>query len=147
MKKGTYPTAVVREENGQIILDDPAALAVIKAVNKSNCQNLFNLNAERVAYFKQRLSELGRSAADTVIVLINVDDVNGGPIARLLMPGFDWQPIRDRGETPIARGLASREAMEGILISFDSEASEKLKNMTEVAVVVVDEMVAEIFPA
>jgi len=148
MEKGKkYPRAVVREEGRLFILDDPDASTLISAVSKCNCKNLFDLNIERIAHFKNRVKELDRSAADTVIVVINVDDVNGGPIADMLMPGFNWQEIRDRGEMPVARGLASRDGIQEILSQFDVEASEKLNGMSEIAVVVVDNQVAEIFSA
>lgn len=30
------------------------------------------------------------------------------------MPGFDWQQFRDRGETPVSRGVVPREPIEAI---------------------------------
>jgi len=63
------------------------------------------------------------------------------------MPGFNWQEIRDRGEVPFARGLALRDGIQAIIETFDSEAATKLLKMNEVAVVVVDHGVAEIFSA
>jgi len=89
----------------------------------------------------------GRSPSSVVIVLINVDDVHGGPIAEALMPGHDWQEYRDRGELPVARGLAGREGIEAVLADFDKEAAVKLKVTKGIAVVVVDHGVAEIFGA
>lgn len=143
----TYPRAVVREINGQLVLDDPDALAVFTVVNKRNCHNTLKINTDRVKHFKQRLGELGKTASDTVIVLLNVDDNYGGAIAEILMPGFDWQEIRDRGEIPFARGLAGKEGIAGILGTFDKEAATKLRDMEHVAVVVVDHGVAEVFTA
>lgn len=52
---------------------------------------ILEVNADRVRHFKKRIAELGRTASDTVIVLINVDDVFGNVIAEKLMPGHDWQ--------------------------------------------------------
>ncbi len=141
------PTAVVREVDGQLVLDDPQAVAVIRAVEKHNCRNTFELNADRVAHFKQRLSERGMTADQAVIVLLNVDDVHGGPLADVLMPGHNWQEIRDRGEVPFARGLAMRDGIQDAIGTFDEEAAAKLKGMAEVAVVVVDRGVAEVFAA
>jgi len=140
------PRAVVSEIDGQLVLDDPEAVAVIRAVEKHNCRGTLELSADRVAHFKQRLTERGLSASDTVIVLINVDDVHGGPLADVLMPGMNWQKIRDRGEVPFARGLAGREGVQEALATFDQEAAAKLQEMTDVAVVVVDHGVAEVFP-
>lgn len=139
------PTSVIQEVNGQTVLVDPTAFAMIKAVNKHNCKNTFDMNADRIEHFKNRIVEKGLTADKIVIVVINVDDANGGPIADMLMPGFNWQEFRDRGEIPFARGLATRPGMQDVLESFDKDASEKLKTMDGVAVIVVDHNVAEVF--
>ncbi len=143
----TATGAVVREVDDQLVLDDPEAVAVISAVSKHNCKNTLEINADRITHFKKRLAERGMTADQAVIVLLNVDDVHGGPLADILMPGHNWQEIRDRGEVPFARGLAMRNGIQEALGSFDKDAAEKLTNMTEVAVVVVDHGVAEVFAA
>ncbi len=141
------PRATVHQVDGQLVLNDPDALAVIQAVEKHNCRNTFQQNADRVTHFSNRMLELGRTPEELVIVLLNVDDPNGGPLAEALMPGHDWQEYRDRGEIPFARGLVGRAGMEDVLGDFDKMAAAKLKGMTELAVVVVDRGVAEIFSA
>lgn len=141
------PRAVVREINGQLVLDDPDALGMIQAVGKHNCRFTLEANAERVQHFKRRVQELGRTAADTVIVLLNVDDRWGGELAEVLMPNTDWQAIRNRGEVPFARGLATREGIQEALELFDNDAADELRVMTEIAVVVVDHSVAKTFAA
>ena len=141
------PRAVVREIEGQLVLDDPDALAVMRVVKKHNCRGTLELNADRITHFKQRLTERGLTASDVVIVLVNVDDAHGGPLADALMPGMNWQEICDRGEVPFARGLAGRDGIQKALAVFDQEAAAKLQEMTGVAVVVVDRGVAEVFPA
>lgn len=138
--------AVVREVDGQLVLDDPVAVAVIHAVEKHNCRKTPELNADRVEHFKRRLAERGMTADQAVIVLLNVDDVHGGPLADVLMPGHNWQEIRDRGEVPFARGLAMREGIQEAIGTFDKDAATKLQGMTDVTVVVVDHGVAEVFP-
>ena len=138
---------VVCEVDGQLVLDDPVAVAVISAVGKHNCLNTLGLNVDRVEHFKRRLVERGMTADQVVIVLINVDDVHGGPLADVLMPGCNWQEIRDKGEVPFARGLAMRDGIQEALGTFDKNAATKLQSMTSVAVVVVDHGVAEIFAA
>lgn len=142
-----YPRAMVREVDGKLVLDDPDAAAVIRVMSKRNCRVTLELNADRVEYFKQRLADRGMTPDQAVIVLLNVDDVHGGPLAEVLMPGFDWQEIRDRGEVPFARGLAVREGIQEALSAFDTEAAAKLQDMIDVAVVVVDHGVAEVFSA
>lgn len=144
-QKEVYPNAVVREIGGQLVLEDPIAYAMICAVNKHNCKNTYDLNSDRIEYFKKRITEKGLSPDNVVVVVINVDDVNGGPVADILMPDFNWQEIRDRGETPFARGLASRDGMQKILQAFDDEAAYKLDKAIDVAVVVIDHQVAEVF--
>ncbi len=142
------PMALVREVGGQLVLDDPAAEAVIKAVAKHNCKGTLDLNADRINHFKRRLVERGETSAEAVIVFINVDDPYGNHLAELLMPGHNWQECRDRGEVPFARGLARRDGIQAFLSTFDKEAAEKLRGLTEeVAVVVVDHGVAEVFAA
>ncbi len=142
------PMALVREVGGQLVLDDPAAEAVIKAVAKHNCKGTLDLNADRINHFKRRLAERGETPAEAVIVFIKVDDPNGGMLAQLLMPDHNWQEYRDRGEIPFARGLARRDGIQAALSIFDKEAAEKLRGLTEeVAVVVVDHGVAEVFAA
>ena len=141
------PRAVVREVEGELVLDDPDALVMIRAVGKYNCRGTLEMNADRVAHFKGRLAELGLSPRDAVITVINVDDPHGAVLAEALMPGHDWQAYRDRGETPFARGLSSTEGVQGFLDAMDEDAATKLREMTDLSVVVVDHGVAEIFPA
>ena len=141
------PRATVREIDGQLVLDDPDDLAVMRVVSKHNCRGTLEMNADRVEHFKKRLAERNLTAKDAVIVLLNVDDANGKELAEVLMPGHNWQEYRERGEVPFARGLAMREGIQGALKFFDQEAATKLQEMTEVAVVVVDHGVAEVFPA
>ncbi len=116
-------------------------------VGKHNCKNTLGINADRVEHFKRRLVERGMTADQAVIVLLNVDDIHGGPLADVLMPGHNWQEIRDCGEIPFARGLAMRKGIQKALSAFDKEAATKLRGMTDVAVVVVDHGVAEVFAA
>lgn len=144
-KKEEYLFATIKEIDGQLVLEDPVAFALICAINKINCKRTFDLNADRIQHFKNRITEKGLTPDDVVIVVINVDDVHGGPIADVLMPDFNWQEIRDRGETPYARGLATRAGIQEILENFDEEASKKLKTVTDVAVVVVNYGVAEVY--
>ena len=144
---GKEPRAVVRKINRKLALDDPDAVAVIRTVGKHNCRGTFELNADRVEHFKRRLAERRLTASNVVIVIVNVDDVHGGQLADALMPGANWQEIRDRGEVPFARGLADRKGIQESLNIFDQEAAVKLRDMNGVAVVVVDHGVAEVFSA
>lgn len=119
--------AFIHTQNGQHVIVDPDAVAVAKVLSKHNCQTMLDANAERVAHFKRRITERGESGTDIVIVLIDPGDEHGGPIADVLMPGYDWQAIRDRGEAPVARGLARREPITEMVSMFDVDAATKLR--------------------
>ena len=145
MREDSPGLAVVRKIDGQLVLDDPVALAVMRSVAKHNCRGMFNLSEDRVTYFKQRIADRGLNAEEMAIIFLNVDDVHGGPITDVLMPGANWQQYRDVGQVPIARGLVDREAISEIIFGFDPEAAAKLKETSGPAVLVVDHGVAEVF--
>lgn len=137
---------VRRNPDGQLVLDDPDALAVVRAVKKYNCRGTIEANADRVKHFVRRMRELGASPHELVIVVLNVDDQNGALVADILMPGHDWQAYRDRGEIPFARGLAARPAMQEILDVLDGEAADKLRAAVGATrAIVLDHGVAEVF--
>jgi hypothetical protein len=138
---------VVREdENGNPVLDDPTARGMIEAVSKHNCRLTYEAQLERVDHFARRMDLPGRDVNELCIVLLNVDDPHGGALAELLMPGHDWQPYRDRGEVPFARGLAGRQGIQDILSSFDIAAAVKVSELKDKLItVVVDHGTAEVF--
>ena len=147
--KGVTAT-VTYAADGSILLDDPVALAVARAVGKHNCRVTFEAQADRVAHFKQRIADRGEPQGDCVIVLLNVDDLYGGALAEILVPGHGaaWQAMRDGGLVPFARGLARRDGIEDFVSVLDPEAAGKLRAMRDkVAVVVMDHGVVEIFEA
>jgi hypothetical protein len=139
------PRATVRIVDGQIVLDDPDALAMARAVDKHNCRGVRDANLDRVLHFVGRMRALRLDARAVVIVVLNYDDVHGGELARAAMPDYDFEAVRARGEVPFARGLIDREGMEHALSLFDVEAHEKLRGWPGIAVVVVDFGVAEVF--
>ena len=134
-----YPRAVVREVAGKIVIDDPDARAVIRAVDRENCRRLVRERMrDRVEHFVRRIAELGRSGAELLVVVLNVDDLNGGALAEVLMPGHNWQAYRERGELPYARGLAERPALQAAIAEFDPTAGAELAAIAGVAVLVMD---------
>ncbi len=146
MDSDSEPQATVRQVGDQLVLDDPIALGMIQGIEKFNCRETLLLNIERVIHFIGRMAALEKTSQDVVIVILNVDDPHGGPIAEMLMPDEDWQAYRDRGEVPFARGLVERDGMRDILARFDELAAEKLRVANGNAiVVVVDRQVAEVF--
>lgn len=136
---------VLREINGELVLEDPDAFAVMMAVNKHNCRGIFDFNIDGIYYFIRRMKELNKTPQEAVIVLISVDDVHGKEIAEALMPNQNWQELRDQGRKPFARGLAGREFMQAALEAFDKQAADKLRKTEGLAVVVVEHRVAEIY--
>lgn len=143
-----FPVATVRLVDGNLVIDDPVALDVISAVEKHNCRATLSANMESATRFLNRVHQRGDSSNDVVIVILNVDDVHGGPMAEALMPGYNWQPIRDEGQIPFARGLAGRGFIQEALGFFDQDASDKLMALDSgFAIVVVDHGVAEVFMA
>lgn len=142
--------AVVGVVDGQPVLDDPVAEAVMgvadeynRSVAKTWCAETLRLNADRVAHFKGRAGD----RRDVVIVLLCVNDAYGAVLADALMPGHDWQADRDRGETPFARGLAGLDGIVRALEVYDREAADKLRALGGLGVVVVNFGVAEVYPA
>lgn len=140
------PSAVVREVNGQLVLDDPAALGAIAAIEahnrgegRRNCWAMFDVNAERIAHFARRIEDRGLSVDEVAIVVLDVDDVHGGAAADALMPnnGAQWAEIRSRGEKPIARGLAARRPIQELLEVLDRGAGDELRALAGVPAVVV----------
>ena len=144
------PRATVEEIDGQLVLNDPDALEVIRAIGKHNCKSTLDDNEERIAHFVKRVEELGRTGEDTVIVILNVNDYYGKSFVEAVMPGQDaiWQDYRDKGMIPYARGLAERGGIQGMLEVIDKEAAAKLEIITEgIGIVVVDHEVAEVWKA
>lgn len=120
-----------------LLLIDPAALAFVRAVERENVRRLIvDTQLDRVRHFERRLRHLGLSPAEYLIVILNVDDANGAALADVLMPGYDWSAIRATGQTPIARGLASRPALQESLGGV--AAGEELASIEGVAVLAMD---------
>lgn len=141
------PTARVEVIDGQPVLIDPVAVGVMDAINKHACRKTFEAQSDRVQHFVGRAAARGMTADSVVIVLLNVDDPNGGELASCLMPGNNWQQFRDAGEVPFARGLAGRSGVLEWLEALDKPAAEKLAAMTTLAVVVMDYGAVEVFEA
>lgn len=136
---------VERNENGELVLNDPEALGVAIAVEKHNCKLTFEANADRIKHFRQRFIDRGDDSKEVVIVVACVDDPNGKQLADALMQEQDWNQYRQRGEIPFARGLAGRGVVQEFLGFVDQQAADKLRAFEGLAVVVIDRGVAEVF--
>ncbi len=137
--------ATVKEVDGELIIDDPVALAVIRTLGKFDCKKTYDAQLERILHFRKRVTELEKTSEEVVIVVINVDDPYGGPFAEVLMPNTNWQEFRDKNEIPYARGIVFREPVQEYLETFDDEAAKELSESKKLAVVIIDHGVAAIF--
>lgn len=144
--------AYVTEVDGQLVLVDPVAAGIIEAINGlnakcyNNCIITFHSQMDRVEHFAKRIKELNNDPKNVVILLANVDNDLGAALADALMPGYDWQQFRDRGEIPFARGLVARAGIQNLLDNINPLEGEKLRNANDnIAVLVVDYDTSEIF--
>jgi len=137
----------VTEINDELVLVDPQACAIIEVINKGNCRKTYDLNLDRINYFKQRFIDRQDSPEDVCIVVINVDDSYGKEISDILMPNVNWQEYRDRNEVPFARGLASKPFVVAYIDEciMNSNTAKILNDMQTLAVVVIDHQNVEIF--
>lgn len=146
--------AYITEENGHFVLHDPVAAGVLAAVAEHNrevgekcCQIIFDKNADSIERFKRIFTEKNYSAREKCLVFIQVDDYYGGVITEKLMPGYDWSPIRNAGQEPIARGIADRDLMQVALNHFADDAARRLEECPDdLVAVVVGKGTACIFP-
>ncbi|MCA8938232.1 MAG: hypothetical protein KDB07_00360 [Planctomycetes bacterium] len=118
--KDDVQARIVMLPSGEMALKDPTAEGVIAAaesynrrVNRQNCDMILRAQADRLAHFRQRIYDRGSTPAEVAIAVIMVDDPMGSELAELTCPNPDtpWQAYRDRGETPIARGLLDVEGL------------------------------------
>ena len=79
---------------------DARAMDIISA--KVACRDTLRSQAERVAHYVRRIGERGDHPGDVVIVVLAIDDPNGGSLASTLTPGRapEWRAMRQRGESP-----------------------------------------------
>jgi len=109
-----------------------------RGIARQNCLAFLKLNEERMTHFARRIIERGMTPQEVVITCIQVDDNFGGLLADALMPGHDWQPIRDQGQEPCARGLAARAPIEELLLKSHPEAGKTLEATDSYTIVLVD---------
>lgn len=124
--------------DGQLELDDPAARGVLRAELLNRCQETLRVSIDRARHFVRRRYERGDSPTDVVIIICNMDDSMGAMLGDGLMPGHDWQSIRDQGLVPMARGLARRQGVQEFVDEADFESGDVLRATAGLAIVVVD---------
>jgi len=141
------PRAVIRKALDQWVLDDPNVRELVASIRRLNCKHTLKLNADRVAHFKKRFAEWDMTADKVVIALINPVDVPSNKVVRILIPSYNWQLSRGQGQVPFTCGLFLREGIQEILDRIDEIAAARLRDTTDVVVVVIDFGTVEIFPA
>lgn len=157
---GDYPEArVVVRDDGSLVLEDPQAEGVLRAVQNHNhslavseCERYFRLHEERLQAFASRVL-LRESQDRDVVVCISADDPKDALMLDVAMPGHDWDEYRKRGEVPFGRGILPRDAVLSMCAQlFDerefSELRKPLRERCQVlivacGVVVVLEIAAE----
>lgn len=109
------------------------------------CINILIDHGDRVEHFLRRMDERGDDPQQVVINFVKVDAAP--QLVEMLMPGQEalWQSIRDKGEVPYARGLATRPGYQEILDAVYPEAGNKLRSVPGKAVIVVDHGAVEVF--
>jgi hypothetical protein len=74
----------------------------------------FQMNKARLEKLAFNAIKRGESNTDFVLVAIDVDDNNWSALVESLMPGYDWNQIRDKGLKPVARGTVGVEVIDYI---------------------------------
>lgn len=131
------------DRDGTVILVDPVAEGVISVIAAHNRKEALKAmvrdHGEAIDRFAARALERGMLPAETLIVILSVDDPLGGPLAEALMPGADWNQYRARGEKPYARGLAPRGPIREVLKDLHGGAlARSLDEIAGAAILVVD---------
>lgn len=62
--------------------------------------------SEKLAAYVRRFMMEQRDPKQSIIIVAAVDDAYGSAFAEVFLPGFDWDTIRKRGETPVVVGVA-----------------------------------------
>lgn len=110
-----YPTAHVDEIDGQIVLTDRHAGPFIDAVQCLTCRAFARTDLERLQHFARRITALERTPAQTLITILDATTRLGAALASLLMP-LGWErPFLADGLVPVARGLADRPGLRGVI--------------------------------
>jgi hypothetical protein len=128
-----------------LVLIDHDALAMIEGADRAACLHTAMLHYKRIQHFASRITERGQTGADVIITVLNGDDPVGARVARLLMPP-NWEaPLRAKGMTPFARGLALRTGMQEVLEDRAPETAATMKAIEGIVVLVADHCTINVF--
>jgi hypothetical protein len=71
----------------------------------SEREEFFQLNKSRLEALAYRAINIkGKNPSEFMVICIDVDDPTWTEVVDVLMPNYDWDQFRDRGEKPVARG-------------------------------------------
>ena len=94
---------------------DPVAFCPADGIGLSDLERgrFYGLvNDARLRALSERArTKTAETGTQHLVVAIDVDDPSWADLVGTLMPGFDWDAIRKRGEHPIARGVVPAEPM------------------------------------
>lgn len=154
-----YPTArVIVQSDGSIILEDPQAEGVMRAVQSHNrslalnaCDGYFRSHEERLQVFASRVL-LRKSQDRDVVVCISADDPKGALMLDVVMPGHDWDEYHKRGEVPFGRGILPRDVVLSMCAKLYGEREfrelrEPLRNQCHLLIVACDVVVVRALEA
>ncbi len=144
-KDGVMPPLKERRDATIHKINEMLPLNDTSVVNKNNYRHVFKPYSNRIERFRRHAKELNGPTGHVIILLLNVDDINGGPLSRMILPKHKWEEARSRKEKPFIRGLFTKELLCKKLDIVNTEAAEKLRDVTRLAIVVVDFNVIEIF--
>jgi len=85
-------------------------------------------NKERLEHMAFRATKKGLARNEFIMVAIDVDDPSWSEVVESLMPGQDWQAIRDRGEKPVARGTVLADNIVEFLCEVCPDIASALKS-------------------
>jgi hypothetical protein len=85
---------------------------VERKTSKDNREEFFQLNKiqlERIAF---NAINKGNNTKDFIVIAIDVDDKYWTELVEYLIPGYDWNQFRRKGERPVARGFVDSSITE-----------------------------------
>lgn len=105
--------------------------------------NFYNVNHTRLTQLAKRAREKTKDS-DTLpkpwrniehcVVCIDVEDLIWNFLVNLLMPEYDWDAIRARGEHPIARGVVPLAIIENAINQIYPAAGSPIPEVTNIAI-------------
>jgi hypothetical protein len=114
-------TTKVPRDAREVYLDDagnPVAYCPVDGLGITDLQRaeFYMANRTRLDQLADRADEkTAETGVQQAVVCIDVDDPTWAFVLDILMPGFDWEAVRDRGERPVARGVVPRQLIEDLV--------------------------------